>query len=201
MPYSILIVDDEALTLRTIGRALDGRGFRSTSSQQRGRSADQISPTSSLISRCSTLSCPASTESKCCARPRSALLPPSSHHDERLPHGRSRRGGDEAWRLRLPDQAVSHRRHGELRSSAPPRCWPCACAFTITVQNAKGRYDFGRVVTMSPVMRERAGDGAPRCRKRAHHDPDPRRKWYWQGSAGQGRSTTTAHARRCRSSA
>ncbi len=27
MAYSILIVDDEALTLRTIGRALDGEGF------------------------------------------------------------------------------------------------------------------------------------------------------------------------------
>src|SRR5271165_925492 len=27
MPYSILIVDDEALTLRTTGRALDGEGF------------------------------------------------------------------------------------------------------------------------------------------------------------------------------
>ena len=62
MPYSILIVDDEALTQRTIGRALDGEGFEvllASSGEEALTTIAEQQPDFTLL----------------------------FHYDERLPHG------------------------------------------------------------------------------------------------------------------
>ena len=78
MSYSILIVDDEALTLRTIGRALESEGFEVFLATSGEEALTDALPRRSPTWRCSTWCCRASTASKCCARPRSFLPPPSS---------------------------------------------------------------------------------------------------------------------------
>ena len=55
-----------------------------------------------------------------------------------------------------------------------------------TVESAKGRYDFGRVVTAKPGDARDAGDGAQRGGKRQDHHPDSGRKRHRQRSTGQG---------------
>ena len=42
MPYSVLIVDDEALTLRTLGRALGDEGFEVFLAIERRRGAADL---------------------------------------------------------------------------------------------------------------------------------------------------------------
>jgi ActR/RegA family two-component response regulator len=67
MAYSILVVDDEELTLRTISRGLREEGFEvstATSGEQRYTSSTMRNPTC----RCSTLCCQGWTEWKSCGR-------------------------------------------------------------------------------------------------------------------------------------
>src|SRR5208283_1495743 len=143
MAYSILIVDDEALTLRTIGRALDAEGFEvflasngedalKTIAEERPdlalldvvlRQAKKISPTTVVV------------------------MMSAYHLVERAVEAMKLGAYDYLIKpFHISDMVRTIRRATEM------------LAFRVrvheTVQHAKGRYDFGRLVTQSPAMCE-----------------------------------------------
>jgi DNA-binding response OmpR family regulator len=103
MAYSVLIVDDEALTLRTLGRALGDEGyevFLAMSGEEALKILCDDHPDFALlfvvlagINGIEVL--------------RQAITLNHSSNDERIPHGGSWGRGHEAWRIRVPHQAVS----------------------------------------------------------------------------------------------
>jgi len=151
MAYSILIVDDEALTLRTIGRALDGEGFEvllagtgeealKTISEQQPDLAllDLVLPGIDgieVLRQAKTIS------------PATIVIMMSAYHlvDRAV----------EAMKLGAYDYLIKPFHVSDMVNTV--RRATDMLAFRIrvrdTVQNAKGRYDFGRVVTQSPAMR------------------------------------------------
>ena len=153
MAHSILIVDDEALTLRTIGRALETEGYEvllAASGEDALKTIAEEKPDLALLD----VVLPGINGIEVLRQAKKTF--PGDHRgdDERLSHGGSRGGSHEAGRLRLPDQAVSHCGHGQHDSARRLRCWRCGCGCTTRSRPPKDRYDFGRVVTQSPVMRE-----------------------------------------------
>ena len=165
MAYSILVIDDESLTLRTISRALRDEGFDVFRRHERRRGAATSSRKKSPTLRCWTWFCRALMASKSCARSRNRSPDHHRGDDERLPRRRSRRGVDEAWRLRLShqpfhlaDMTNTIRRASEMLA--------LRVRVRDTVESAKGRYDFGRVVTQNPK-------GRAKCSKWRARPPNP----------------------------
>ena len=118
MAYSILVVDDEALTLRTIGRALQAEGYDVTvamSAKRRVKNfADGEARPRLAGRRAARYGRHRGSRQIKKANPRHDCA-----HDERVSHGRPRGGIDEAWRVRLPDQAVPYRRSAATPSDGP----------------------------------------------------------------------------------
>ena len=111
MQNSVLIVDDEPLTLRTLGRALDGEDFDvllAATGEEAVTSLAEHKPDVALVD----VVLPGISGIDVLREAKTALAGHDRHHDERAPHGGPRRRGHEARRLRLSDQAVPHRRHG-----------------------------------------------------------------------------------------
>ncbi|HEY4961555.1 MAG TPA: response regulator, partial [Terriglobales bacterium] len=152
MPYSVLIVDDEALTLRTLGRALGDEGFEVFLAMS-GEEAlpifadekpdfallDVVLPAMNGIEvlRQAKVSSPATI-----------ILMMSAYHmvDRAV----------EAMKLGAYDYLIKPFHVADMVNTLRRAAEMLALRVRVhdTVQSAKGIYDFGRVVTMSPVMRE-----------------------------------------------
>ena len=152
MAYSVLLVDDEALTLRTIGRALESEGFEillATSGEEALKSFGDERPELVLldvvlpgINGIEVL-----REIKKTA-PATIVLMMSAYHvvDRAV----------EAMKLGAYDYLIKPFHISDMVSTLRRATEMLALRVRVhdTVETAKGRYDFGRVVTESPCMRE-----------------------------------------------
>ena len=77
MAYSILVVDDEALTLRTISRALRDEGFDVFLATTGEEALEILAREHPDLWSCSTSCCRALTASRSCARSSARTRPPS----------------------------------------------------------------------------------------------------------------------------
>lgn len=152
MAYSILIVDDEALTLRTIGRALDGEGFEvflAATGEEALKTFGEQQPDFALLDvvlpgingievlrQARTLS------------PATIFVMMSAYHmvDRAV----------EAMKLGAYDFLIKPFHISDMVSTLTRAAEMLALRVRVhdTVQSAKGQYDFGRVVTKSPAMTE-----------------------------------------------
>ena len=152
MPHSILIVDDEALTLRTLGRALDGEGFEvllaatgeeavSTIAQQKPDFAlvDVVLPGISGID--------VLREAKT-SSPATIIIMMSAHHlvDRAV----------EAMKLGAYDYLIKPFHIADMVHTVQRATETLSLRVRVqdTVDTAKGRYDFAHVVTRSPAMQD-----------------------------------------------
>jgi two-component system response regulator AtoC len=152
MPHSILIVDDEALTLRTIGRALEAEGYDVLSASN-GEEALQIvaeeKPDLALldvvlpgINGIEVL-----RQAKKISPPMIVVMMSAYHLVDRAV---------EAMKLGAYDFLIKPFHIADMVNTIQRATEMLALRVRVrdTVEHAKGRYDFGRVVTESPVMRE-----------------------------------------------
>jgi len=152
MSYSILIVDDEALTLRTIGRALEGEGFEvlpAASGEEALKIVFEDKPDLALLD----VVLPGINGIEVLRQtrkisPATIVVMMSAYHlvDRAV----------EAMKLGAYDYLVKPFHLSDMVNTIRRATEMLALRVRVhdTVQNAKGRYDFGRVVTQSPVMRE-----------------------------------------------
>ena len=152
MPYSVLIVDDESLTLRTLGRALGDEGFEvflAMSGEEALKTLSDECPDFALldvvlpgINGIEVL-----RQAKI-ASPSTIILMMSAYHmvDRAV----------EAMKLGAYDYLIKPFHIADMVATLQRATEMLALRVRVhdTVQTAKGRYDFGRVVTQSPVMRE-----------------------------------------------
>jgi len=152
MAYSILIVDDETLTLRTIGRALDGEGFEvflAGTGEEALKTISEELPDLALVDV--VLPGIDGIEVLRQARkisPSTIVIMMSAYHlVERAV---------EAMKLGAYDYLIKPFHVSDMVSTVRRATEMLAFRIRVhdTVQSAKGRYDFGRVVTQSPVMRQ-----------------------------------------------
>jgi two-component system, NtrC family, response regulator AtoC len=152
MRHSILIVDDEALTLRTIGRALEAEGYDVLSAIN-GEDALKLiaeeKPDLALLD----VVLPGINGIEVLAQakkisPAMVVVMMSAYHlvDRAV----------EAMKLGAHDFLIKPFHIADMVSTIQRATEMLALRVRVrdTVENAKGRYDFGRVVTQSPVMRE-----------------------------------------------
>src|SRR5664279_1764424 len=128
MSYSVVIVDAEASTVRTIGRALESEGFEVFLAM----SGEEALTTNSE------------------EKPDLALL------DVVLPGINGIEVLRQAMKLGAYDYLIKPFHIADMVNTIRRATEMLALRVRVhdTVQTAKGRYDFGRVVTQSPVMRE-----------------------------------------------
>ena len=186
MSYSILIVDDEALTVRTIGRALEGEGFEvflAMSGEEALTTLAEEKPDLALLD----VVLPGINGIEVLRQakklsPSTIIVMMSAYHvvDRAV----------EAMKLGAYDYLIKPFHIADMVNTIRRATEMLALRVRVhdTVQSAKGRYDFGRVVTESPVMRNVLRDGAPGCGERPHHRSHSRRERDRQGSSGQGDS-------------
>jgi two-component system response regulator AtoC len=152
MAHSILIVDDEALTLRTIGRALEGEGFEVLSAKS-GEEALKIvtddKPDLALldvvlpgINGIEVL-----RQAKRISPGMIVVMMSAYHMVDRAV---------EAMKLGAYDFLIKPFHIADMVNTIQRATEMLALRVRVreTVENAKGRYDFGRVITQSPAMRE-----------------------------------------------
>jgi two-component system, NtrC family, response regulator AtoC len=152
MPYSVLIVDDEALTLRTLGRALGDEGFEvflAMSGEEALPIFSDEKPDFALLD----VVLPAMNGIEVLRQakvssPATIILMMSAYHmvDRAV----------EAMKLGAYDYLIKPFHVADMVNTLRRAAEMLALRVRMhdTVQSAKGLYDFGRVVTMSPVMRE-----------------------------------------------
>ena len=152
MPYSVLIVDDEALTLRTLGRALGDEGFEvflAMNGEEALKVFAEEKPDFALldvvlpgINGIEVL-----REAKL-RSPATIVLMMSAYHmvDRAV----------EAMKLGAYDYLIKPFHIADMVNTLRRATEMLALRVRVhdTVQSAKGLYDFGRIVTMSPVMIE-----------------------------------------------
>ena len=152
MAYSVLIVDDEALTLRTVGRALDSEGFEvllASSGEEALRVIAETHPDVVMLD----VVLPGINGIEVLRQvrkisPDSTVIMMSAYHMvERAV---------EAMKLGAYDYLVKPFHIADLVNTIRRATEMLALRVRVhdTVQNAKGRYDFGRVITQSRVMRD-----------------------------------------------
>jgi two-component system response regulator AtoC len=152
MQHSILIVDDEALTLRTIGRALEAEGYDVLSASN-GEEALQIvadyKPDLALLD----VVLPGINGIEVLRQakkvsPAMIVVMMSAYHlvDRAV----------EAMKLGAYDFLIKPFHIADMVNTIQRATEMLALRVRVrdTVEHAKGRYDFGRVVTESPAMRE-----------------------------------------------
>jgi two-component system, NtrC family, response regulator AtoC len=152
MANSILIVDDEALTLRTIGRALQAEGYEvlpATSGEDALKIVAEEKPDLALLDV--VLPGINGIEVLRQARkisPAMVVVMMSAYHlvDRAV----------EAMKLGAYDYLIKPFHIADMVNTIQRATEMLALRVRVrdTVENAKGRYDFGRVVTQSPVMCE-----------------------------------------------
>ena len=152
MPYSVLIVDDEALTLRTLGRALGDEGFEvflAMSGEDALKTLADEKPDFALLD----VVLPAMNGIEVLRQakvssPNTIILMMSAYHmvDRAV----------EAMKLGAYDYLIKPFHIDDMVNTLRRAAEMLALRVRVhdTVQSAKGLYDFGRVVTQSPVMRE-----------------------------------------------
>jgi len=152
MQNSILIVDDEALTLRTLGRALDAEGFEvllATTGEEATTSLAEHKPDVALldvvlpgISGIDVL-----RESKTLS-PNTIVIMMSAHH--MVEHAVA------AMKLGAYDYLVKPFHVADMVHTVERACETLALRVRVqdTIETARGRYDFSRMVTHSPAMQE-----------------------------------------------
>jgi two-component system response regulator AtoC len=152
MQHSILIVDDEALTLRTIGRALEAEGydvFSASDGENALRIVGEEKPDLALldvvlpgINGIEVLRQARKTS------PGMIVVMMSAYHlvDRAV----------EAMKLGAYDFLIKPFHIADMVNTIQRATEMLALRVRVrdTVEHAKGRYDFGRVVTESPAMRE-----------------------------------------------
>jgi two-component system, NtrC family, response regulator AtoC len=152
MPYSVLIVDDEALTLRTLGRALGDEGFEvflAMSGEEALTIFADEKPDFSLLDVVlpSMNGIEVLRQAKV-SSPATIILMMSAYHvvDRAV----------EAMKLGAYDYLIKPFHVADMVNTLQRAAEMLALRVRVhdTVQSAKGLYDFGRVVTMSPVMSE-----------------------------------------------
>src|SRR5271157_2634866 len=152
MAYSIIIVDDEALTLRTIGRALDAEGFEvflASNGEDALKTISEERPDLALLD----VVLPGINGIEVLRQvkkisPTTVVVMMSAYHlVERAV---------EAMKLGAYDYLIKPFHISDMVRTIQRATEMLAFRVRVhdTVQNAKGRYDFGRVVTQSPAMRE-----------------------------------------------
>ncbi len=129
MAYSILIVDDETLTLRTISRALREEGYEVLLAESGEKALEVLRQ----VKR---------------QNPAAVVLMMSAYHVvERAVEAMKLGAYDYLVKpFHVADMVNTIRRASEVLT--------LRVRVTETIQSAKGRYDFGRIVTSSPAMRE-----------------------------------------------
>jgi two-component system, NtrC family, response regulator AtoC len=152
MPYSVLIVDDEALTLRTLGRALGDEGFEvflAMSGEEALKIFVDEKPDFALldvvlpgISGIEVL-----REAKVSSASTIFVMMSAYHMVDRAV---------EAMKLGAYDYLIKPFHIADMVNTLRRAAEMLALRVRVhdTVQSAKGLYDFGRIVTMSPVMIE-----------------------------------------------
>jgi two-component system response regulator AtoC len=193
MPHSILIVDDEALTLRTIGRALEAEGYdvlSASNGEEALRIVTEEKPDLALldvvlpgINGIEVL-----RQAKKISPPMIVVMMSAYHLVDRAV---------EAMKLGAYDFLIKPFHIADMVNTIQRATEMLALRVRVrdTVEHAKGRYDFGRVVTESPAMRE-VLHMARRASESDHTTI------LIQGESGTGkkcwrrRSTTTARARK-----
>jgi two-component system response regulator AtoC len=152
MPYSILIVDDEALTLRTLGRALGDEGFEvflaMSGEEALPLFADEKPDFALLDVVLPTMNGIEVLRQAKVSSPATIILMMSAYHmvDRAV----------EAMKLGAYDYLIKPFHVADMVNTLRRAAEMLALRVRVhdTVQSAQGIYDFGRVVTMSPVMRE-----------------------------------------------
>jgi len=152
MPYSVLIVDDEALTLRTLGRALGDEGFEvflaSSGEEALTIFADEKPDFALLDVVLPAMNGIEVLRQAKVTSPATIILMMSAYHmvDRAV----------EAMKLGAYDYLIKPFHVADMVNTLRRAAEMLALRVRVhdTVQTAKGRYDFGRVVTMSPVMGE-----------------------------------------------
>lgn len=152
MSYSILIVDDEALTLRTISRALREEGFEVQVAESGERALEMFAEEPSDIALVDVV-LPGLDGLEVLRqikthRPETVVVMMSAYHIvERAVEAMKQGSYDYLVKpFHLADLLSTIRRAAEVLS--------LRVRVTQTIQSAKGRYDFGRAVTDNPAMRE-----------------------------------------------
>lgn len=151
MSYSVLVVDDETLTLRTIGRALDAEGFEvllASSGEEALKVVAEQGPDLVLLD----VVLPQMNGIEALGQirqvsPNTTVLMMSAYHTvERAV---------EAMKLGAYDYLTKPFHLEDLVSTIRRATEMLALRVRVhdTVQTAKGRYDFGRIVTHSSAMR------------------------------------------------
>jgi len=150
MSYSILIVDDEALTLRTIGRALDGEGFEvllaSSGEEALTTLADQQPDFALLDVVLPGINGIEVLRQAKLTSPSTIFIMMSAYHlVERAVEAMKLGAFDYLTKpFHITDMVTTLKRASEMLA--------LRVRVHDHVQSAKGMYDFGRIVTMSPVM-------------------------------------------------
>ncbi len=152
MPYSVLVVDDEALTLRTISRGLSGEGFDvlvAASGEEALKTFKEEAPDLVLLD----IVLPGVNGVEVlrqikAATPASIVIMMSAYHmvDRAV----------EAMKLGAYDYLVKPFHLADLTATLQRASEVLALRVRLrdTVETAKGQYDFGRVVTKNPAVRE-----------------------------------------------
>ncbi len=152
MPHSVLVVDDEALTLRTISRGLTTEGFEvftAGSGEEALKIFEEEKPDLVLLD----IVLPGIDGVEVlrqikAAAPASIVVMMSAYHmvDRAV----------EAMKLGAFDYLIKPFHLTDLSSTLRRAFEMLALRVRVrdTVETAKGQYDFGRVVTMNPAMRE-----------------------------------------------
>jgi two-component system response regulator AtoC len=152
MAYAILIVDDEALTLRTIGRALDAEGFEvllaSSGEEALTAIADQQPDFALLDVVLPGINGIEVLRQAKLISPSTIFIMMSAYHlVERAVEAMKLGAFDYLTKpFHISDMVTTLKRASEMLA--------LRVRVHDHVQSAKGMYDFGRIVTMSPVMVE-----------------------------------------------
>ncbi len=152
MPHSVLIVDDEALTLRTLGRALGDEGFEVFLAMGGEEAlkifADERPDFALLDVVLPGMNGIEVLRQAKVASPSTVILMMSAYHmvDRAV----------EAMKLGAYDYLIKPFHVADMVNTLQRAAEMLALRVRVhdTVQSAKGLYDFGRVVTMSPAMSE-----------------------------------------------
>lgn len=152
MARSVLVVDDEALTLRTIGRALEKEGlelFLATTGEEALQAVTDEKPDLILLD----MVLPGIDGIEVLRQvkknsPQAIVVMMSAYHmvDRAV----------EAMKLGAYDFLIKPFHVADMVSTIRRATETLALRVRVddTIQSAKGRYDFGRVITRSPAMRE-----------------------------------------------